>query len=108
MMLLDWILVLRYRGSVLCNRCTFFTDTVRPPNSLETLGLLNLIVWLGARYSTSTGSIASFAGRIHNATSNSTIKATGSLSFLNTWKYKLGSEILSPFGRYALLPFNFL
>lgn len=75
----------------------------------------------GARYSTSTGPIASFAGRLHNATvgsllnprfslvliifssqRNSTIKASGELSFLNKWTYKLGSEILSPFGREQL------
>jgi len=29
-------------------------------------------------------------------------KASGDLSFLNTWSYKLGAELLTPFGRGQL------
>jgi hypothetical protein len=53
----------------------------------------------GARYPTSDGGTAAFAARL-NAVANSTgFSASGDLGFLNTWTYKLGAEILTPFGR---------
>lgn len=36
---------------------------------------------------------------MHNATVTGGYNATGALSFLNTWTYKLGAEYLTPFGR---------
>ncbi|KAJ7749808.1 phosphoglycerate mutase-like protein [Mycena maculata] len=56
----------------------------------------------GARYPTSGSAPASFAAALHNAAANGTVKANGPLAFLNTWNYKLGAEILTPFGREQL------
>ncbi|KAJ3865937.1 phosphoglycerate mutase-like protein [Lentinula novae-zelandiae] len=56
----------------------------------------------GARYPTSGSSPAAFASSVHSAAGNGTFIATGPLEFLNTWTYKLGAEILTPFGREQL------
>lgn len=60
------------------------------------------VIWLqrhGARYPTSNPEgPASMADRL----SSSSFKASGSLRFLNDWKYELGKEILTPFGRQQL------
>ncbi|TFY63429.1 hypothetical protein EVJ58_g3259 [Rhodofomes roseus] len=53
----------------------------------------------GARYPTSGSAPASFAATVQSAASGSGFSATGPLEFLNTWTYKLGAEILTPFGR---------
>jgi hypothetical protein len=54
----------------------------------------------GSRYPT-TGSGAPTTGqKIINATGQ--FNATGALSFLNTWTYKLGAEILVPVGKQEL------
>jgi hypothetical protein len=53
----------------------------------------------GARYPTSGSAPASFAATVHAAAANGSFSAKGPLSFLNTWTYKLGAEILTPFGR---------
>lgn len=59
----------------------------------------------GARYPTSGSSPSQFAATLHSAaTGSSGVSATGPLEFLNTWTYKLGAEILTPFGR--LQPHN--
>ncbi|KAA1474843.1 phosphoglycerate mutase-like protein [Dentipellis sp. KUC8613] len=57
----------------------------------------------GARYPTSWASYggpAAFAGRLHDSSSGWT--AGGDLDFLNDWTYKLGEEVLTPFGRQQL------
>ncbi|KAI9747290.1 MAG: hypothetical protein M1835_002153 [Candelina submexicana] len=54
----------------------------------------------GSRYPTSGSNVASFGGRIANATGK--FNATGALSFLNSWSYQLGAEILVPVGRQEL------
>ncbi|KAG8816269.1 hypothetical protein FRC17_000379 [Serendipita sp. 399] len=59
----------------------------------------------GARYPTAGlgfGSPGAFASRIHKVASTTPIKAKGPLSFLNTWTYKLGNDVLTPFGRQQL------
>ncbi|EJD00233.1 phosphoglycerate mutase-like protein [Fomitiporia mediterranea MF3/22] len=57
----------------------------------------------GARYPTSGSLPAAFATKLHNATVSGTgFTASGDLAFLNTWQYKLGAEILTPFGRQQL------
>ncbi|KAK7466236.1 hypothetical protein VKT23_004964 [Stygiomarasmius scandens] len=57
----------------------------------------------GARYPASSELPASFAAALHAAATNSTgFNASGPLEFLNTWTYKLGAEILTPFGRSEL------
>ncbi|KAH9467827.1 hypothetical protein Pst134EA_011448 [Puccinia striiformis f. sp. tritici] len=52
----------------------------------------------GARYPTSSKEPSGFGARL-NA---STYKATANLEFLNDWKYSLGKEVLTPFGRSQL------
>ncbi|ROW00678.1 hypothetical protein VSDG_03412 [Cytospora chrysosperma] len=52
----------------------------------------------GARYPTSDAAPATFAEKIANA-SKTGFSATGELSFLADWTYKLGAEFLTPFGR---------
>ncbi|KIK68813.1 hypothetical protein GYMLUDRAFT_237805 [Collybiopsis luxurians FD-317 M1] len=47
-------------------------------------------------WTASTGP-AAFASRLHEAVDNWTAK--GDLAFMNNWTYKLGEEILTPFGR---------
>ncbi|GAA5903405.1 histidine phosphatase family protein [Sporobolomyces salmoneus] len=53
----------------------------------------------GARYPTTGSAPSAFAEKLHNASLSSEYKASGDLSFLNTWTYKLGAELLTPFGR---------
>ncbi|RXK36506.1 acid phosphatase [Tremella mesenterica] len=60
---------------------------------------LHLLYRHGARYPTAGALPAQFAASLHNATVNGTWDAWGELDFLNTWTYKLGAELLSPFGR---------
>ncbi|KAF9009542.1 histidine phosphatase superfamily [Cyathus striatus] len=57
----------------------------------------------GARYPTawaSYGGPANFSGRLHNVASEWSGK--GELEFMNDWTYKLGEELLTPFGRQQL------
>ncbi|GAA6064184.1 hypothetical protein JCM10212_002926 [Sporobolomyces blumeae] len=53
----------------------------------------------GARYPTTGSGTESFARKIKEAKS---LKATGNLTFLQDWEYKLGAELLTPFGREQL------
>lgn len=58
--------------------------------------------WLqrhGARYPTTSGGPAKFAAKLNETTG---WEAKGELKFLNDWKYKLGAELLTPFGRSQL------
>ncbi|GAA5966946.1 hypothetical protein JCM21900_004293 [Sporobolomyces salmonicolor] len=52
----------------------------------------------GARYPTTGAAPSAFAEKLHNA-SLVGFNATGQLEFLNNWSYKLGAELLTPFGR---------
>ena len=56
----------------------------------------------GARYPTSGAAPAAFAAKINAAATSSGFSASGPLKFLNTWTYKLGAELLTPFGREQL------
>ncbi|TFK56975.1 phosphoglycerate mutase-like protein [Heliocybe sulcata] len=53
----------------------------------------------GARYPTSGSGPANFAAKLHSVATTSGFKASGPLAFLATWEYRLGAEILTPFGR---------
>lgn len=54
----------------------------------------------GARYPTSGSSPAAFAAKLQNTVlSGSGFTAKGDLEFLNSWTFKLGAELLTPFGR---------
>ncbi|EGO00975.1 hypothetical protein SERLA73DRAFT_178983 [Serpula lacrymans var. lacrymans S7.3] len=73
-----------------------------PPETCRITGL-HLLHRHGARYPTawaSYGGPSKFAGRLHDAAEN--WHATGKLSFINDWTYKLGEEVLTPFGRQQL------
>jgi hypothetical protein len=54
----------------------------------------------GSRYPTTGQNVDEFGNRIANAAGK--FKATGALSFLNSWKYQLGAEILVPKGMTCL------
>ncbi|KDQ12410.1 hypothetical protein BOTBODRAFT_34385 [Botryobasidium botryosum FD-172 SS1] len=77
-----------------------------PPETCSVIGL-HLLHRHGARYPTSHAipeGPALFATRLHNATlAGKPWVATGSLSFLNNWTYKLGAAVLTTFGRHQLL-----
>jgi hypothetical protein len=51
----------------------------------------------GSRYPTTGAGAPMLADKLKKA--SSTLKATGSMSFLNTWTYKLGAEILVHVGK---------
>jgi Histidine phosphatase superfamily (branch 2) len=63
---------------------------------------VHLIHRHGSRYPTGESSVPTFASKIQNITRNGTATFSGALSFLNTWSYKLGWEILVPTGRQEL------
>jgi hypothetical protein len=53
----------------------------------------------GARYPTSGAAPSTFAQKLVNTTRNGNLTFSGELAFLSTWNYKLGAELLTPFGR---------
>lgn len=67
------------------------------PNGCDIVQV-HLLYRHGARYPTSGAAPAQFAQKIHNATKTG-FSASGDLSFLADWTYKLGAELLTPFGR---------
>lgn len=71
-----------------------------PPGA--NISTVNVLHRHGARYPTGTASVASFGSKIFNITRNGTAKWSGELSFLNSWKYQLGAEILVGRGRQEL------
>ncbi|KAH7928511.1 phosphoglycerate mutase-like protein [Leucogyrophana mollusca] len=66
------------------------------------LNQVHLLIRHGARYPTTGEGPAQFAANIHAAASGPGFTVSGPLEFLGTWTYKLGAEILTPFGREAL------
>jgi hypothetical protein len=64
---------------------------------------LEEVHWLqrhGARYPTSSaGGPGDLGARLKKAEG---WKATGEMRFLNDWEYRLGAEVLTPFGRQQL------
>ncbi|WVQ85369.1 hypothetical protein IAT38_007534 [Cryptococcus sp. DSM 104549] len=61
---------------------------------------VHLLYRHGARYPTSGAAPSTFAAKLANATKQEGgFTAKGDLSFLNDWTYKLGAELLTPFGR---------
>ncbi|OSD05745.1 phosphoglycerate mutase-like protein [Trametes coccinea BRFM310] len=72
------------------------------PETCRVTGL-HLLHRHGARYPTqwaSYGGPANFSARLHNTADG--WNASGQLEFMNDWTYKLGEEILTPFGRQQL------
>ncbi|TBU46091.1 phosphoglycerate mutase-like protein [Dichomitus squalens] len=76
-------------------------STAKVPTGCE-LTQVHLLHRHGARYPTDGSSPSRFASRLHAAANSTGFTATGPLEFLNTWTYKLGAEILTPFGREQL------
>lgn len=63
----------------------------------------------GARYPTTGAPPSLFAEKLQNASSSGQWKAAkGDLEFLNDWTYKLGAELLTPFGRKQNFDFGVL
>jgi Uma2 family endonuclease len=59
---------------------------------------VHLLYRHGARYPTSGAAPQTFAQKIANATKTG-FSVSGDLAFLGDWTYKLGAELLTPFGR---------
>ncbi|KAG1816550.1 histidine phosphatase superfamily [Suillus variegatus] len=66
------------------------------------LNAVHLLMRHGARYPTSGSGPSQFASDVHAAALTEGFSATSDLEFLATWTYKLGAEILTPFGRESL------
>ncbi|GAA5930144.1 histidine phosphatase family protein [Sporobolomyces koalae] len=64
-----------------------------------TLEQVQLLHRHGARYPESGAGTEVFARKVAEAKH---FKASGDLAFLNAWEYKLGAELLTPFGREQL------
>ncbi|KAI9814627.1 MAG: hypothetical protein M1827_003183 [Pycnora praestabilis] len=73
-----------------------------PLPSGSNITLLNMLSRHGSRYPTTGSGVVTFGAGILSATTNKTANFTGALSFLNTWSYKLGAEILVPVGNQEL------
>ncbi len=56
----------------------------------------------GARYPTTADAPAQFAAALHQVAGTSGFSVSGPLKFLSTWTYKLGADLLLPFGRQQL------
>ncbi|KAK5200448.1 hypothetical protein LTR92_000991 [Exophiala xenobiotica] len=64
-----------------------------------TINQMHLLYRHGARYPTSGAAPATFASKLVNATKGAGFQVSGELAFLSKWTYKLGAELLTPFGR---------
>jgi hypothetical protein len=64
-----------------------------------TINQMHLLYRHGARYPTSGAAPATFASKLMNATKGAGFQVSGELAFLSNWTYKLGAELLTPFGR---------
>jgi len=87
---------------VQCGTGTVVDSSAATPDTGRITGL-HLLRRHGARYPTawaSFGGPAKFATKLHK--SPESWNATGELDFLNDWTYKLGEELLTPFGRQQL------
>ncbi|KAJ6550010.1 histidine phosphatase superfamily [Mycena capillaripes] len=71
------------------------------PNGCK-IDQVHLVHRHGARYPTTGAPPSAFATLLHATASTTGVNVTGPLSFLSTWQYKLGAEILTPFGRSQL------
>jgi len=60
---------------------------------------MHLLYRHGARYPTTGAAPSTFAQKLVNTTRVSGFNVTGELAFLSQWTYKLGAELLTPFGR---------
>lgn len=73
-----------------------------PYHPERTISSVNVLHRHGSRYPTSNSSVQFFGQKIPLLVANGTANFTGALSFLNTWTYKLGAEVLVPVGHKEL------
>jgi hypothetical protein len=59
-----------------------------------------MLIDVGRVLAADYGGPSNFASKVHS--NPGAWNATGDLEFLNEWTYKLGEEILTPFGRKQL------
>jgi hypothetical protein len=71
----------------------YTTSTGTGLGELEDFGTADL------RYPTSGSLPTAFSAKLSNASASGDLQVSGNLDFLNTWTYKLGAELLTPFGR---------
>lgn len=64
-----------------------------------TINQMLLLYRHGARYPTSGAAPAAFAAKVAKAVAAGGFTTVGELAFLSQWTYKLGAELLTPFGR---------
>ncbi|KAF1992765.1 histidine acid phytase [Amniculicola lignicola CBS 123094] len=64
-----------------------------------TITQVHLLYRHGARYPTTGAALATFAQMISNVTKAGNLIVLGDLTWLSTWEFKLGAELLMPFGR---------
>ena len=64
-----------------------------------TINQVHLLYRHGARYPTTGSAPSTFASKLANATKGTGFSTSGELAFLSNWTYKLGAELLTPFGR---------
>lgn len=60
---------------------------------------MHLLYRHGARYPTSDAAPPTFAQKVAKAATKKGFSVSGELDFLGNWTYKLGAELLTPFGR---------
>ncbi|KAJ7203029.1 acid phosphatase [Mycena pura] len=66
------------------------------------LDQVHLVHRHGARYPMAGTAPTQFSAALHGLAATTGVNVTGPLTFLSTWEYKLGAEILTPFGRSQL------
>ncbi|KAJ3558533.1 hypothetical protein NM688_g871 [Phlebia brevispora] len=71
------------------------------PNGCE-ITQVHMVQRHGARYPASGDPPSTFATALNEAASSTGFSVSGPLEFLNDWTYKLGAELLTPFGRQQL------
>lgn len=64
-----------------------------------TITQLHLLYRHGARYPTTGAPPSSFASKVAKAATAGGFSVWDDLAFLSTWRYRLGAELLTPFGR---------
>ena len=87
----------------------FGVDEYSLPDGAEIVQL-NMLSRHGSRYPTTGAGAELLAEKIQNYTNGTLgdITFTGELSFLNTWTYLLGNEILVPVGKQEYVRCEFI
>lgn len=73
----------------------------RIPDGCE-LTQVHMLQRHGARYPAASDPPGKFAAALFSAANSTGFNVSGPLEFLDNWTYKLGGELLTPFGRQQL------